>query len=264
MTDSGEHLGDQLQEFLDGRLDSAARRAVEAHIAACRPCRRELEMLRWVKEGVTSARQQHDVPGALRARIGAVLDEVDRGARTGRWRPGPRRWALTAGLLAAAAILMIVLGRSTAPTVPAEVAAHFAQVRAGAIALDTATGDVAALEAFFRRVGIRFPTRVFDFGMMGYELAGGRVHSVAGRQSALFAYRAAEGRRVICQMYEGRLDELPAAAESVEHDGITFRVYREGSLTLVFWQEGGVVCVLASDGGAEEAIALARAKAVKV
>src|SRR2546427_8450755 len=30
-----------------------------------------------------------------------------------------------------------------------------------------------------------------------------------GRPSALFAYRGPEGRDLVCQMYEGRLEELP-------------------------------------------------------
>ena len=37
-----------------------------------------------------------------------------------------------------------------------------------------------------------------------------------------------------------------------------------GALTLVLWQEGGVVCVLATDAESEAVIQLAYAKAVKV
>ena len=58
--------------------------------------------------------------------------------------------------------------------------------------------------------------------------------------------------------------ELPPGAEERDHDGIRFIVYRRAGLTLVFWEEGTVVCVLASDGDPEEAVQLAYAKAVRV
>jgi hypothetical protein len=41
-------------------------------------------------------------------------------------------------------------------------------------------------------------------------------------------------------------------------------MYREGDVTVVFWQEGSVVCVLAANGDAGAAIKLAYAKAVRV
>jgi hypothetical protein len=44
----------------------------------------------------------------------------------------------------------------------------------------------------------------------------------------------------------------------------SFLIYRRGALTLVFWQEGDVICVLASDIAPEAAVALAFAKAVKL
>lgn len=49
-----------------------------------------------------------------------------------------------------------------------------------------------------------------------------------------------------------------------EHNGIAFQVYREGDLTLVFWQEGDVVCVLTSAAPAEDVVQLAFAKAIRV
>jgi hypothetical protein len=49
-----------------------------------------------------------------------------------------------------------------------------------------------------------------------------------------------------------------------ENNGIRFHVYRKDGLTLVFWQEGTVMCVLASDAPGEEVIQLAFAKAVRI
>jgi hypothetical protein len=69
---------------------------------------------------------------------------------------------------------------------------------------------------------------------------------------------------VVAGVYEGRLAELPRPDAVREHNGITFHVYPAGGLTLVFWHEGAVVCVLASDAESEAVIQLAYAKAVKV
>jgi hypothetical protein len=104
---------------------------------------------------------------------------------------------------------------------------------------------------------------VFDLGMMQYQLVGGGVHRLGNRASALFAYRG-PGGDLVCQMYQGRLSALPRPDDVRTQNGIRFQVYRRGARTLVFWQEGEVVCVLASDADAEEVIQLAYAKAVKV
>jgi len=144
------------------------------------------------------------------------------------------------------------------------VARDFAGYRDARLALELRTGDPAALERFFAERGIAFPTRVFDLAMMRYRLAGGRVHRVAGRPSAFFAYAGPDATPLICEMYRGTLAELPGAAERHVHDGITFRIYRVGVVTLVFWQEGAVVCVLASEGNTDEVVQLAYAKAMRL
>lgn len=68
----------------------------------------------------------------------------------------------------------------------------------------------------------------------------------------------------MCQMYEAGVGELPRGAELREHDGIPFSIYRKDGRTLVFWPEGGVICVLISDIAPEEVVQLAFAKAMKV
>jgi hypothetical protein len=65
-------------------------------------------------------------------------------------------------------------------------------------------------------------------------------------------------------MYLGTLEELPEPSRTLEHDGIAFRVYERDGRTMVFWEEGDVVCVLTSDAPAQAVIDLSFAKAVKV
>ena len=67
---------------------------------------------------------------------------------------------------------------------------------------------------------------------------------------------------MLCQMLPGTLDELPAPDETHEDRGFTFQVYRRDRLTAIFWLEGEVLCVLASDMPSPELLALAREKAM--
>jgi anti-sigma factor RsiW len=266
MTDTAKHLGATLQDFLDGRLDAARQSEVQAHLEACPQCRGQLEALRWVRDIALKQLPGEEVPSALAERVAAALDAADQ--RTGpattptfghRWR----RWAGAAALLAAAALVLLLAWPPRADLADA-VAVDFTEYSSGRLPLDLRSSDGEVVESLFVARGIDFPTRVFDLGMMQYRLVGGRVHRLRDRASALFAYQGPGGRELVCQMYEGRLADLSRPDEVREHDGIRFQVYRTGELTLVFWQEGAVVCVLASDAESEAVIQLAYAKAVKV
>lgn len=262
MTDNASHLGASLQDFLDERLDPARQAEVRTHLAGCAQCRSELESLRWVRDVALKQLPVDDVPPGLAARVAAALDAADKQPLRRRWR----RWAAARALLAAAAVVLLLLvsPSGTGETLPAAVARDVAAYRDGTLRLTLHTSDRLAIERLFVAGALGYATRVFDLGMMQYQLVGGRVHRLRGSPSALFVYRGPDGRDLVCQMYEGRLADLPRGDGLREHDGITFHVHRVGRLTLVFWQEGTVVCVLASDADAEAVIQLAFAKAVKV
>jgi len=265
MTDTVNHLGATLQEFLDGRLDDTGQVEVRAHLDGCSQCRSELEALRWVRDVALKQLPGEEVPPALADRVAAALvaaagrtrRAASRTIRRRRWK-----WATAGALVAAAALALLLVSRPRADLVDA-VARDFGDYYTGNLALDLRSSDGAAVESLYARGGINFRTRVFDLGMMQYRLVGGRIHRLRGRPSALFAYRGPEGRDLVCQMFEGRLAELPHSDDVRDHNGITFQVYRVGKLTIVFWEEGAVVCVLASDAESEAVIQLAYAKAAK-
>ncbi|MEK7832354.1 MAG: hypothetical protein AAB401_14780, partial [Acidobacteriota bacterium] len=151
------------------------------------------------------------------------------------------------------------------PELQIEVAQDYRNYKAEKLPLMFQTEDVGKMERYFADNGIAFQTRVFDLAMMNYGLVGGRVHKLINRQSALFVYRGKEGQTLVCQMYPGLVTELPPLGAILrENNGIQFYVYRVNELTVAFWQEGTVTCVLASDIAAEEVIQLAFAKAVKI
>lgn len=265
MTDTVNHLGATLQDFLDGRLDDTRQVEVRAHLDGCPQCRSELEALRWVRDVALKQLPGEEVPPALAERVAAALDAADGRTRpaaswTIRWRWW--QWVTAGAVLAAAALALLLVSQPRANLVDV-VARDFAEYSNGSLTLDLRSSDGTAVESLYARGGIGFRTRVFDLGMMQYRLVGGRIHRLRGRPSALFAYRGPEGRDLVCQMYEGQLAQLPRSDDVREHNGITFQVYRAGSVTLVFWQEGAVVCVLASDAESEAVIQLAYAKAAK-
>ncbi len=256
MTDHAQHDLDELSESLDGRLPAERREALAKRVASCPECRAAQEAMAWAR--TQAGRSRVAVPPEFQTQLRRAIDrEIE------RTRLLTRRVGL--GLAAVVVLgLTVLLTRapSRSPSLPDAVAADFRAWRAGRLAPSLESGDPARLEAHFAEGGLTFRTRVFDLAMMGYVLRGGRVHAVAGRPSALFAYaQTPTGREVICQMLEESLIALPPPEDERESGGIPFRVYAVEDVTLVFWQEGNVLCVLAGDADPESIVQLAFAKA---
>lgn len=269
MAEAANHPTDLLQDAIGGRLDSSQRATLDAHLATCEVCRRELAALSWTKTQLTVAVPVVDVPEDLVGQVRRALDEEDRqeSQTTHVAHPPPAVRSSFVYWAAAAAVVVAVVWMASRPAVPAaptQAAADFRAFLSGSTPLEVRTTDPAMLEARLSAAGLPFAVRVFDFGMMNFSLTGGGLHRFQDRPSALFAYRSADGRAVVCQMYEGEVSELPAPNERRRQNDIDFLVYRERDLTIVFWAEGDVLCVVVADGDSESAIRLAFAKAVKV
>jgi hypothetical protein len=268
MSDNHGHPREALQDAIDGRLTAAEREALDAPLADCARCRRELQAMRLIKLQLARARSS-ELPAELESQLRRALDVEDRLVMSQDSRPFDRSIArrvavwLSAAALVAVSVWIVSVMRS--PSLPQQVADDLHTFIAGQLPLELMTNNTAELEAHFaRRAALPFQPRVFDFGMMNYNLTGGGLHQLGDHSSALFAYRSVErGLAVLCLMYEGRIDTLPAPDERRVHDGIEFLVFHEGQTTVVVWQEGSVVCVLGSNDAAEAVIALARAKAVR-
>lgn len=258
-----QHDLDELSELLDGRLDEERRRAVEDRLRSCAECRAAHAALSWTRAEVQ--RLSSTSPGPSEALDEALRAALDRAVT----RP-PAVAARRASLLVLAAVLVAVLAAffirpHREPASLPEAAAAVVSARAGAqLRLELEASDPRAVEAYFASARLGFPTRVFDLAMMGYDLQGGLVDHLAGRRSALSVYRdRASGREVLCQMLREGLAALPPAHEQREHDGIRFALYHLAGITVVFWEEGEVLCVLAGAGNSEGIVQLAFAKAMK-
>lgn len=255
---TGAHPGDDLHRLLDGRLDAERAAQVEAHVAECLRCQRELEAMRGVQSVLRAHLPQVPVPDAVADRVRAVTAAA---APEVRRFPTRARLATAAVLALAAIVVLAIVRREPGPAdVVQSVAADYRSFRSGAMELDHRTADAPDLDRFFQEAGVPFPTPVFEFGAMQYVLAGGTVREDDGIR-ALFAYEGPNDDRMICEMYEGVTGTLPPGAEIRDFAGKRFYIYRVDDLTLVFWQDGEVVCVLVMDGDPEQAIFFARVKA---
>lgn len=247
---------EEIEEMADGRLSTEARQQIELHLERCQTCRGERDRIAGTRQVLRAALSgAEDVPDLLRARIAAALEK-----ESGRRR---RSWLLPAGLAAAAVLAIAMMLLFDRPDDFPTAAVHdFDAVNAGKLPLQFQTADAAQLQAWFDSQ-LSIPSRVFDLGMMGYRLVGGRIDELRGRRSALFVYRRDEGGIVICEMFEGVTSSLPPGAERRQNNGIDFFVFQRDGATAIFWQEGEVVCVLASRINRDDVIALAYAKAMR-
>jgi anti-sigma factor RsiW len=275
----GNHPAIELQDLLDGVLDDARRAEVETHLAQCDVCTEELT---WLRAGRDAARSLGaEAPEGLDRRILSMLDEEDRSANlaTAAPRATPtraRRWRW----LAAAAVLVIGVGLvlvvtsidperpalPTGPTITAtdladDIATNFVDFRDGRLTLAVSTQDAGELERYFDRAEINHDVRVLDLAMMDYGVDGGRVLATDPAR-AMFVYDGPGDIRLMCQMLLLEYTELPDGGERRTHNGIDFVIYERHGVTLVFWMEGDVMCVLSSDIGREEVVGLAFAKAM--
>jgi anti-sigma factor RsiW len=259
----GGHLDERLADLLDGRLSAGDAALAESHLATCAACALRLEMARAAKRAVATLPVEA-LPDGLAARISAALDEEERAGGSGRVSRFPAR--AVRPLLATAAILLVGLAGAFAllrkPAEVSAVAGVFERVADGRLALEAGGPSAKAVEAFFAARRLGFATRVFDLGMMGWTIGGGTVGSLDEGPSALWTYRDGKGRLIVCQMYAGLASDVRRSAEVFARGGITFFVHRSRDVTLVFWQEGEVACVLASDIPRDEVVSLAVAKAM--
>jgi anti-sigma factor RsiW len=255
------HWSEWIDDLVSGELSEDRRAELEVHLGTCEACQAELDALRALRGATRRLAEGAESPAGLEDAVRSTVDAADREPpASGR---GGRRWAW---LAAAAVVVLVIAGgwwiRAPPPAdLPGAAIEGFRLHREGQLPHAIVTSDEGVLERFFQRQ-LTFPARVIDLRMMEYTLAGGRVHELQGRPSALYAYRGPGGRVVLCQMLPGTPEELPPADGTHEDRGFTFRVYEGGDLTAVFWLEGEVLCVLVSDLPAPDLLALAREKAM--
>ena len=264
MPTSPKHFKDEVQDLLDNRLDAATRDEVERHIESCTQCRREFEALRWTKSFAAKQFAAKPTPSELRENI---LRAVEADASTARtitprlsfhmqnWKP-IMAWA--AALVALGILALIFIPKQR--TLPQIVARDFRSYQNQKLTMELNTPNVMKMETFFTG-RLPFTPHVYDLGAKNYPLVGGRVQDLQSRQTEWVVYRGPNNQDLVCQMYVGNVSELPTGSVERQHRGKKFYVYDVKGVTMVFWQDRKVVCVLISDMPTESVVQLAFAKA---
>lgn len=263
-----ERQAETLLDLVDGRLGDVAAAALREHVESCAECRAVVAELEVGRAAAARLRAvTRPVPADLTTAITHAMDQSERRTEalalptTGTAAVSRRVtiWRVAIGVAAVLVLFTFWLWPSNEP-----VRAVVRDVRSATTTdelIEIRTDDPAELERALNAPG-RPRVRVIDLAMMGWSIVGGRQHVVAGRPAALYVYRDKNGVRLVCQMFVGRLAELRFTPDVRRRGEFTFRVYADGDLTLVFWQEGDLVCVLAGRAPREAVVELAMAKAM--
>lgn len=268
------HPTERLAELLDERVSGDERLALDAHVRECPTCQNTLATLSAAKKALRQL-PHPPMPADFEARVLQQIDQADAEGRrdsaaTPKWVPFPGGplfeeaggWR---SLVVAAAAMLLIAGVYfiSRPSVdlPLAAAAHVSELQAQRLTLESSTTDAEMLQGYLGQ-RVSFRVRVFDLAMMGYTIGGGGVLDLDGRPTAAWVYRGPNGS-LLCEMLVAGLEDLPPPEETRVTNGFTFHIYHRDGGTQVFWEEGDVLCVLASTLPANEVIDLAIAKAMK-
>lgn len=265
MISSRPHVDEQIDAWLDGRLDALARHAFETHLESCARCRRLRDGLLATRNALRKAIADEPVSPAVVGRLRAALDREDAAPTA----PAPTRgstlrrlgWALAAAVAFVALALGLRPGAVSGPSAVDAILAEHERLSVGPLPEQLRVVDAAQLERRWSVAELDFPTRVLDLASMGLHLAGGDAPPLGTSRAARAFYEDATGV-LACWMFRAAAAVVPAAAERLSHGGFEFHVFRRAGRTLVLWREGEVVCALVGSGDPRRIVELAFAKAM--
>ncbi len=244
MNPAGPFSEDDLQAYVDGRLDAARRAEIDAHLAA-NPQE---------AEGVRAFRRQNEM---LQTLFNPVLEEPvpPRLASALSARP-PRAW-WSYGTVAASAVIAFLLGwylrGEESPVVVAqETLAHQAAVAYTVYAPEVLHPvEVAAAHEdhltkwLSKRLG--FPVRAPHLEGAGFKLVGGRLLPGGAGPAAQFMYQDAQRQRLTLYVST----DVPGNRETA------FRYSREGGVSVFYWVDGPLGYALSGELDRERLLGVA-------
>lgn len=180
-----------------GRLDSAAAGEVDAHLAGCQDCRRQLDA-DTALDGALDRLPRHRAPVALRWQLGQRLGVMSPRAVRAR----PSAWSLAAPLLSgcvAAALVLLVAGGGSSPPVPGsalspalamvdEAVNDHLRVVSSTHPAEIESGGIHQVKPWFTG-RLEFAPRVGFSGDDEFPLAGGSVGYFGSRKAAVFLFK---------------------------------------------------------------------------
>jgi anti-sigma factor RsiW len=235
MTDERKHLEGELTRLADGSLPADREAELLAQI------RQSPELTAALAEQKRAVTMLHALDTPAPASLRAHVDELTGAGATTRRGPGWRRAfvlpAATALAAAIAAVVILVSGGSSAPTVP--VAAH--------LALASATLPPPAVDANESKnlnltaAGIPFPA----WGpQAGWTPDGARTDNVDGRKITTVFYKGRNGSHIGYAISDGA-PLTGVHGQTVMRYGVPFTLQKSGPARLISWVRHGHTCVIA-------------------
>lgn len=179
-----------LEPYLDGELDRADARELEAHIDACPACREALAELGRLRHAVRTEAPRYGAPAALRERI---RNEVAAPHAVAMRAPLPRRFGLAAMLcLAFVSGAAVMRAWHASPDAEAEIerdlfASHW-RALAATSPVDVVSTDKHTVRPWFAGKIATSPP-VADFADQGFPLVGGRLDYAGAERVPVLVYR---------------------------------------------------------------------------
>lgn len=200
-----------LRTLLDGEATPEEARALEGHLATCRPCARTLEGMRDAASFLTGRLALLDVvppTERVRARLGSSAS-----ARVASAAPAPpraiRRWP--ADLARAAALVLGFAGMVAAAVHPASPLRRWIHRDEPAPALARASAPAPAAAPAAREVGVRLAVPSSGVTVSLADAAAGTLVEVTWTEGGTAAVYAAEGTSFGTSESEGRIDAATVA-----------------------------------------------------
>jgi len=237
------HLGSDVAAFVDGQLSPATMLAADAHLQQCDACERSVRQQRLLKSRMSTVAAPEPPSGLLAALSGLAADPPEQGWWTRVRRSAPLRagMVLVGASMAVAAVAYAVgggvggIGDRVSPPFDEYAAGFF-----GATSTSTATNVSDELVAELTADG--WPCHPQLAGDLDRTLAG----FAQGGETVVLTYSNGSTRM---KLYEqtGWLD--PSALEGFvsRRWGASSVWVREGSPTVLTWDDGGVVFTMVTD-----------------
>lgn len=184
-----------LHAYIDDELDLVRSMELEDHLAECADCAQQVESFRTVRATMAAAELRYATPEKFRA---SLIEELERAERPVMAVPSSRlrargvpfwNWiAAAACLLVAIGALLVYSGTRRDQTLARELVSDHVRSLMASHLTDVLTSDQHTVKPWFAGK-LDFSPRVRDLTTDGFELIGGRLDYVDGRQAAAIVYQ---------------------------------------------------------------------------
>ncbi|MFP4597004.1 MAG: anti-sigma factor family protein [Persicimonas sp.] len=243
--------------YVDGEFGDREGAEIEAHLRECSECRAELDKKLRFKEQFKEVLGQEKAPEALRERIVAGLDEVDRESRRSAGDNPVVRYAAIGGSLAASVAMIVfflpnlTVVEATGEQVP--VVENTIDWHRGDFPIEVPGPETHEVARWFHGK-VDFPVRLPQFKNEDVRLVGGRIAHVKERRAAYALYEI-DGSRLSVMIFHG--DDFKVPGDKIRKVGNRdIAVLESHGYEVAVLQDAGITYTMTSDLAEDELLDL--------